>query len=113
VNLDLSEAIYRKYYLEAKSRGIVWTAYDYAVKKGLYSGDDYDFNEEDIPELKEHGEAIKEVMACEIGLFVFRRLNGPWGEITDQMVRMRNRITNEYREKTGFQIETGNEDELW
>jgi hypothetical protein len=111
--MDLSQEIYQKYYMAAKNIGLVWTDYDYAVKKGLYEGDDYDFDSEAIPELKEHGRAIREVMTLEVALFVFRRLNGPWGEVIDTINPMINRLIYEYEQKTGFKISTGNEEIKW
>lgn len=43
LDYDLAEAIVNKYHRGAKRAGLVWTSYDYAVKKGLYpeEADDY------------------------------------------------------------------------
>lgn len=99
-------------YLEAKRRGIVWTLYDLAVRDGLYDGDDADFNPDAIPDFKAHGQAIAHVMHMEVAHFVFRRLNGPWGEVIDGMIANRNRFCNAYREQTGYQIDTRQDDIL-
>ena len=100
------------FYLEANRRGIVWTLYDLAVRDGLYDGDDEDFVPDAIPDFKAHGQAIEHVMQMEVAHFVFRHLNGPWGEVIDGMIGNRNRFCNEYREKTGYQIDTRQDDIL-
>lgn len=93
-----------------KKAGMVWSLYDYAVKHGLYDGDDMDFDPDTIPVLKEHGQAIQHIMSMEVARVVFRHLPGAWGEVIDDMRGNRNRFTNEYRERTGYQIETLNDD---
>lgn len=102
----LRQLIYEKYYQAAQNKGIVWTLYDLAVRDGLHDGDMDDWSPDDIPEYQEHGQAIEFVMAMEVTIYVFRRLNGPWGEVVDTMLWNRNRFCNEYREKTGYQIDT-------
>lgn len=110
--LDLDLHVFEKFYLAAKERGIVWTLYDLAVRDGLFSGPDEDFCADSIPEYREHGQAIEHVMQMEVASFVFRRMNGPWGEVVDGMLGNRNRFSNDYRERTGYQIDTQQDDEI-
>lgn len=109
--LDLDLHVFEKFYLAAKERGIVWTLLDLAKRDGLFSGPDEDFCADSIPEYREHGQAIEHVMQMEVACFVFSRMNGPWGEVVDGMLGNRNRFSNEYRERTGYQIDT-EQDEL-
>ena len=70
------------------------------------------FEDEDAytnPEINEHGQAIEAVLTYEIAIYVFRRLNGPWGEVLDELYRLRSSKINEYREATGYNIDTENE----
>lgn len=91
---------------EAQQRGIVWTLFDLGVRDGLCEEEDEDLDPHSLPEYKEHGQAIEHVMQMEIAFWVFRRLPGPWGEVVDGMITNRNRFCNNYREKTGYQIDT-------
>lgn len=109
---DLNLLIFEKFYLAAKERGIVWTLNDLAVRDGLFAGEDEDFDPDSIPEYREHGQAIEHVLHMEVSFFVFRRLAGPWGEVIDGMIGNRNRFSNEYRERTGYQIDTEQDDLL-
>lgn len=109
--LDLDLHVFEKFYLAAKEHGIVWTLLDLAKRDGLFSGPDEDFCADSIPEYREHGQAIEHVMQMEVACFVFSRMNGPWGEVVDGMLGNRNRFSNEYRERTGYQIGT-EQDEL-
>lgn len=112
-DFDLGVLIYQRYYAEAKKIGIVWTLYDLAVRDGLFSGPDDAFSEDDIPDYAEHGQAIAHVMQMEIAHWVFRKLNGAWGEVVDGMIWNRNVFCNEYREKTGYQIDTKQDDLIY
>lgn len=110
----LSEAIYEKFYGEATRRGLVWTLQGWAVKNGLFTEEDIE--EDDRPFCEwldgfEHADAVQKILAYEISFFVYRHLNGPWGEMVDFFLHERNRFCNEYREATGYQVE-GNDDEL-
>jgi hypothetical protein len=108
--IDISQEIYQKYYIAAQNEGVIWTINDYAVRKGLMKEEDSDEADAyDIPEIKEHGQVIEHVLTLEISIYVFRRLNGPWGEVIDGLRSIRNTIIREHKEKTGFQIDTENE----
>lgn len=110
--MDLNQLIFDMYFGAAKNAGIVWTLQDLAERDGLYDGLDEDFDLDDIPEFAEHGDAIEHVMYLEISYFVFRHLNGPWGEVVDGLLRARNQFSNDYRKKTGYQIDTKQNDLL-
>ncbi len=112
-DMDLGNIVYARYYGEAKKRGIVWTLYGLAERDGFMPEDPDDFVEDHVPDFKEHGQAIEHVLQMEISIFVFRRLNGPWGEVIDGMRGNRNRFCNEYREKTGYQIDTRQDDLIY
>jgi hypothetical protein len=108
-NLDVE--IFQRYYEGAKRDGVVWTLYDYCERKGYVEDEDEDYWAH--PEIAAHGRAIQDVLTLEIGIYVFRRLNGPWGEVIDNLVSQRTRKINEYREQTGFEIDTGNDEAMW
>lgn len=110
---DIGFFVFDRFYIAAKKRGIVWTLCDLAVRDKLFDGDDVDFSEDDIPDFKNHGQAIEHVLQMEVSIFVFRHLNGPWGEVIDGMRMNRNVFTNTYRERTGYQIDTGQDHLLW
>jgi hypothetical protein len=107
--IDLNQAIYEKYYIAAQREGVIWTINDYAVRKGLMKEEDSDDADAyDIPEIQPHYKAIQAVLTLEISIYVFRRLNGPWGEVIDGLRDIRNTTIREYKEKTGFEIDTEN-----
>ena len=102
----IDQLIYQKYYEGAIKDGVIWCINEYAQRKGLA------FEDEDAytnPEINEHGQAIEAVLTYEIAIYVFRRLNGPWGEVLDELYRLRSSKINEYREATGYNIDTENE----
>lgn len=105
---DLRTAIFDKYYGEAERRGLFWTSEDWAktqVKRENFETDyEHESACEDFVEKFEHIEAIKKLLAYEISIFVYRHLNGPWGEILDFFKYERNSFCNQYREKTGYQL---------
>lgn len=108
-NGDISWEIYMKYYQQAISEGLVWTAYAYAETQLPP-----DATEEEIEKFIEehpHMDAIVKVLTMEITIWVFRRLNGPWGEVIDHFRDERNKFINGYRHLTGYDI-VGNE-EFW
>ncbi len=107
--ISIDQEIFKKYYEGALADGLIWTLTDYALKKG-YAEDEDDEGFYDHPEIKEHGDTIKTVLTLDISIYVFRRLNGPWGEVIDALMGHRNRLVNQYRDTTGFQVVTGNED---
>lgn len=111
---DLDLHVYSKFYVAAQKAGVVWTLYSWAIKQGLFKEED--LLKDDHPYCEwadnfEHADAVQTVLAYEIAYFVFRRLNGTWGEMVDFFYHERNRFTNEYREKTGYQI-VGNDVDL-
>lgn len=111
---DLDLHVYAKFYCAAKRAGIVWTLRDWAVKNGLFKEEDLLIDDHPLCEWQdnfEHADAVKTVLAYEIAYFVFRRLNGTWGEMVDFFDSERNYFINTYREKTGYQI-VGNDVEL-
>lgn len=112
LDVDLSIAIYNRFYLTAERAGIVWTLYSLAIRDGLI---DPEVNDDpySAPLIKEHGDAIRRVLEMEIAIYVFRRLNGCWGEVVDGMRDSRNEFINQYREKTGYQIDTKQIDLIW
>lgn len=109
--MSVDFAIYERFYEGAKRDGISWTVYDYIARKGVEPDEYEDYFEH--PEVKDHVQAIQDVLTLEISIYVFRRLNGPWGEVIDNLVSQRTRKINEYREQTGFEIDTGNEEAMW
>lgn len=113
IHEDPGSLIYERFYLAARESGIVWTLTDLARRDGLFSGPDEEFSPDAIPGYREHGQAIEHVMQMEVTIFVFRRMNGPWGEVIDGMLMNRNRFSNEYRERTGYQIDTGQDEKVF
>lgn len=110
--INVDGLIYEKFYVAAEQAGIVWTLNQLGIRDGLLDPED----EEDpmnVPLYHEHGQAIRHVLEMEISIFVFRRLNGCWGEVIDGMQNRINIFTNEYREKTGYQIDTKQKDLIW
>ena len=103
---NLRLAIYEKYYLQAKKDKIIWTLHDFAIRFGFIKNDDEDL--ESIPIFQQHGKAIQNILTLEISLYVFRNLHGTWGEVVDNLSNQRISQINNYREKTGYQIDTGN-----
>ena len=76
-------------------------------KQGLFTEDEISEDDHAYCEWSEnfeHADAVKKVLNYEIAYFIFRRLNGTWGEVVDFFWYERNRFINEYREKTGYQI---------
>jgi hypothetical protein len=113
-NIELGHLIYEKYYGAAKRRGLIWTLQDWAIKNGLFTEEE--IYEDDRPYCEwedgfEHADAVKTVLAYEITFFIYRHLNGPWGEMLDFFHYGKNKFCNEYREKTGYQI-IGNDEDL-
>ena len=51
---------------------------------------------------------MQNILTIEISLYVFRNLHGTWGEVVDNLSNQRISQINNYREKTGYQIDTGN-----
>ena len=106
---EVRQIIYQKYYGEAKRGGIIWTMMDWAetqLNEDDYNTDeDYQLAVESLSENFEHREALEALLAFEVSIFVYRFLNGPWGEMVDFFKRQRNVHCNEYREKTGYQLE--------
>jgi hypothetical protein len=108
--IELNQAIYEKYFLAARNSGMIWTINDYAVRKGLMKEEDSDEADAyDIPEIQPHYKTIQYVLTMEISIWVFRRLNGPWGEVIDALASLRNQTINKYREETGYEIDTEND----
>lgn len=101
------EFVEARIYQEAISKGVIWNLQHWAIKQGFFTEEEIE--KDDGPYCEwvdkfEHAEAIKRVLAYEIAYFVFRRTNGLFGEMTDFFWYGRNRFTNEYREKTGYEI---------
>lgn len=112
MNLDLSTAIYHKYYIGAKNAGLFWTIWDWTVR---HNPSVADTDEEEIERLiysNPHREAITTVLTYEITIYVFRHLNGPWGEVVDHTRKLRSRFIHDYLEETGYEI-VGNTAEFW
>lgn len=106
-SFELDSAIYNKYFAEAKRLGVVWTLRDWAVKEGLFIAEEIEKDDHAYCEWEnnfEHAHAVKKILNYEIAYFVFRRLNGCWGEVTDFFWRERNRFCNEYRSETGYDV---------
>ena len=106
-NTNFQLAIYERYYLQAKKENIIWSLSDFALRFGLTTeenADDWD----SIPLFEQHGKAIQNILTLEISLYVFRNLPGTWGEVVDNLSNQRVSQINNYREKTGYQIDTGN-----
>lgn len=104
---ELNWAIYRKYYDMAKQRGVCWTLTEWAIKQGLFTRADIEEDDHAYCAWEsnfEHAQAVKTVLNYEIAFFVFRRLSGTWGEVTDFFVGQRNKLINQYREQTGYEI---------
>jgi len=110
---QLAMAIVERFHDGAQKAGIVWTLADLGHRDGLMSDDDESDDPYSVPLFAEHGTAIRHVLEMEIAIFVFRRLNGCWGEVVDGMHDARCRFINEYREKTGYQIDTKQENLIW
>lgn len=108
---NIDQSIFERFYEGAKRDGVVWTLYHYCERKGLAKSEEEDYWA--IPEIHEHGSAIQDVLTMEISIYVFRRLNGPWGEVIDNLVSHRTRYINAYREQAGFDIDTGNDESMW
>lgn len=109
----VDHAIYDRFYEGARRVGLVWTLEALGHRDGLMSDDDENDDPYTVPLFAEHGEAIRHVLEMEIAIFVFRRLNGCWGEVIDGMRDARGRFINKYREKTGYQIDTDQENLIW
>lgn len=130
--VDISSAIYQKYCEEAKNRGIAWTMTDYACRQlNVEIFDVYDRNEANHNEYVTHNDiaeemaedylnkldpefskAIENLLAFELSIFIYRNLNGPWGEMIDFFANMRRETIREYFDKTGIEISTGNDLEM-
>ncbi len=107
--MDVGTEIFNRYYQKASSLGIVWTLGGWAEKNVFSENDNVTDEElevaiEDWCETFEHREALQKLLAYEISYFIYRRLNGPWGEMVDWFWHERNRHVNEYREKTGYEL---------
>lgn len=106
----IDAAVYERYYAGARRAGYAITIGDWAVRAGLITAEQREkrgFDASNVPDFP-HIQAIEKVLALEVAVFVFRRLNGPWGEIVDILGAERSRFCNEYRQITGYQIDTAN-----
>lgn len=107
---QINEIIFSKYYGEAKKRNLMWTLPDWMERN---YPDASESMIEDLCETHPHRDAIQKFLAYEITFFVYRRLNGPWGEMVDFFMGERNKFANEYRTKTGYQLTGNNESDLY
>lgn len=109
----ISDEIYKRYYIRAQADGMVWTIYDWAVSKGYYTGSDYDFDEELLLLDSEYLDTIKKLMTLEISLYVFRRLNGPWGEVIDSLKSIHMSVVRNYFEKYNIELSVNDFDVIY
>ena len=87
--MNLNYYIYNKYYMCAKERNLIWTSTDLAEKVlnleysqslenenkiELYISDNFDKFQDNF-----------DILTLEVTHFVFRHLNGPWGEVIDSL----------------------------
>lgn len=103
--MNLQGHIYSLYYEGAKRDGVIWTIGDFAERKNLKFEEDDPYTNSVI---KEHGQAIEDVLTLEISIYVFRRLPGAWGEVIDSLAKQRSNKIIEHRTKTGYSIDTEN-----
>lgn len=106
--------IYQKFYQAAKDAGVVWTLTNWAIKQGLFTKEEIEKDDHAYcvwADKFEHADAVKTVLAYEIAYFVFRRLNGCWGEMVDFFYYEKNHFINTYREQTGYEV-IGNDVDL-
>lgn len=115
MNNELNMVIYDKFYGEAERRGLVWILSAWLLKEGMITEeqDEYDGGEEAFSRDWPHSDAVRKVLMYELQIFTYRRMNGGWGEVIDYFHHERNRFSNEYREATGYQIDTKQEDLIW
>lgn len=99
----------------AKQLGLVFDLMDWAIREGLFTKDEIDEDDSNFckwMETFEHADAISLVLNYEAAYWVLRHAPGRWGKQADFFINNRNKFINEYREKTGYQI-NGNSDILY